>query len=100
MQYTIFKCDKCGQEWRTDSEKCPQRVCLELSLTFGSHAPDTNRFGRSKARYASWCRPCVLSSGVSEKFFEPEPDSATKTIPTTEEVIVDMLEQLGFRRGE
>lgn len=98
MQYTIFKCDKCGQEWRTDSKDCPQQVCLELKLTFGSNTPDKTGFGASLARYTAWCRPCVLAAGVSERYFDPPPSPKPAVIPTTEDVLVDFLERLGFTR--
>jgi hypothetical protein len=97
-QRTLFKCDKCGGEWETDTKDCPQQVNISVFLNYGKNYPVQAGvyYSGTIARNQTWCRPCIEASGVVEpREDEKKPDVV---YPTTEDVLVEMLERLGFKR--
>lgn len=94
-QRTLFKCDKCGGEWDTSTKECPMQVCLSMTLNYGNGYPRETRY-QAAERYQVWCRPCLDASGVVPPREESKPIQGS--YPTTEEVLVDLLDRLGFKR--
>lgn len=97
-QRTLFKCDKCGREWEVGPD-CPQQVNIALYLNYGKDYPEDRRYyGGTCTRNQTWCRPCIDLSGVVAP--RKKEEIPTQQLPTTEEVLTEMLERLGFKRGE
>ena len=107
MLTTYFTCEKCGQQWDLADKKFPGRVNVAVRLNFND---DRHTFPTSATGYdcrdtlsANWCKACVEKCGV----LTPSESHAAKEArlklnpapaPTTEEIIVGLLESLGFTR--
>jgi len=98
MQTILFKCDKCGQEWKSTDKDKPQEVNVSLQLNYGcNYPPFAGGYCGTTVSHQTWCRPCI------EKFVPtPKPKDQSKEHQTANEIdmLVELLERLGFSRQQ
>ena len=92
----VFICDKCGTKWEgaENIRKDAWPVMVELRLGFCGYSP-------SPAKSQEWCRGCAISAGIimPQKGNLEETKKAPNPTPTTEDLLVELIESLGFTRG-
>lgn len=97
MQIIQFKCDKCGSVWLSTDPKKPQEVNISLKLNYGSHVPPEGFVCGIRVADQTWCRPCVENYvKLSELRNQPEGTRQATEI----EMLVELLERLGFNRQQ
>lgn len=100
MLKTYFTCEKCNQTWEFQTKGCPQQVNVAARLNYGNNYHDfDNKFSSSDLLSMNWCRPCVDALHLhkpAEK--QTTEEKAADPHPTTEEMLVSLLETLGFTR--
>lgn len=94
MLKTIFVCDRCKKEWDMKDAKCPQVVKVYIGINFGN----SNPLGDIKQDQL-WCRPCIMSTGVTTPHSDADAIVAPARMPSFEERFTYLLEELGFERG-
>ena len=76
---------------------CPQHVNISVKLNYGSNVPPEGYVYGTSVAHQTWCRPCI------EKFV-PFPELQKLTPPEREvsdtEIIINLLERLGFSRQQ
>ena len=104
MTRTLFKCEKCEKEWDTANQDCPQQVNIAIRANWGYTYP---AFSDGKSVYSrdsgteilsvNVCRPCADVWKLKAMPKKDEKPSLAITT-TTEDVLVELLERLGFTR--
>lgn len=89
----IFVCDKCHGEWDISDENAEQPVSIDLRINFGYHCPAS-----SISKSQVWCRACVMKAGVELPRTTEDKAVAPAVPPSTEDILIMLIEQLGFTR--
>lgn len=101
MTRTIFTCEKCKQEWDTRSKECPQQVNIACRINYGHTYHDFRHEIGNDILSMNWCRPCVDALNLHKPREKQKPTldaSCPAPNPTTEEMLINLLETLGFTR--
>ncbi|MCK5015669.1 MAG: hypothetical protein KAS32_01240 [Candidatus Peribacteraceae bacterium] len=93
---TTYICDKCKTEWDC-SDKTKQPVSIGLAISFG-----TTKLPYEKTcdNEVMWCRSCAMKVGICKPATAEDKIITPKVSLTTEEKIIILLEELGFRLNE
>lgn len=98
-----FVCEKCKREWPLPLKYDEVQACwVGVVVRFGEHnspASSGTNFGTSVLREAVWCRECLLKCGVEQpRGSDAKPQTTRPADPS--DLLVQALEQLGFKREE
>ena len=94
---TIITCDKCGKEWLYGSNDF-HPVTISVDFNFGSTTASAFPSG-SNRKQATWCRECVMSSGVYAPITKEDKELAPVEL-TFEQKVIMLIEELGFIQGQ
>lgn len=97
---TIFTCEKCGESWEYATKGCPQVVNIAARVNWGnSYDAFQQDSWSSDLLSMNCCRPCAEALNLQMPREKQKPEEKDKSPnATTEEMLVNLLETLGFNR--